>query len=141
LIGETSAERALGRELRSYRRRAARLLLAGFVLLGFGIVLAFFFTPSDTAPRNDLWLYRTYGESGLVWGPRGLGALTMLLAIWLFYIAAQRLTVGVRAREAGSRKVLGLSATSSPPRPSQVGLLVGILVAVVAVAALYLLTR
>jgi hypothetical protein len=67
LIGETSAERALGRELRSYRRRAARLLLAGFVLLGFGIVLAFFFTPSDTAPRNDLWLYRTYGESGLVW--------------------------------------------------------------------------
>jgi hypothetical protein len=62
LIGETSAERALGRELRYYRRRAARLLLAGFVLLGFGIVLAFFFTPSKRLSTDKDFARRSGDE-------------------------------------------------------------------------------
>ena len=127
--------------MNSYRTRAGKLLVAGLVLFGSGIGMAFFFTPSETAPRNDLWLYRTYGERGLVWGGRGFGILMMMLAAWLFYISFRRLTVGVRALEANSRQVLGLTSTKSAPPPSKAGFLIVLLVAVVAVAALYLLNR
>jgi hypothetical protein len=138
----TPAERALERELSFYRARAAKTLVGGILLLVVGVVLTFFVSAGGQGARNDLWLYRTYGEQGLIWGGRGIGILLMLLAAWMLYRARRRLTVGVRAREASSRSVLGLpAAASNAPRPSRAGFLAGLLVLVLVVAALYLLSQ
>lgn len=136
-----AAEIALQRELVLYRARAGKLLIGGLVLTGFGIVVTLFLSPDGGAPRQDLWLYRTFGESGLVWGARGAGILMTLFGAWMLYIAARRLTAGVRGREASSRRVLGIEGGISPPRPSRAGFLAVLLVVVLVVVALYWLSQ
>ena len=131
-----AAEIALQRELDFYRTRAGKLLFGGLVLAGFGVVVALFFSPDEGASRQDLWLYRTFGESGLVWGARGAGILMTLFGAWMLSIGARRLTSGVRRREASSRRVLGIEEGISPPQPSRLGFLVALAVIVLVVVAL-----
>ncbi len=136
-----AAEIALKRELDFYRLRASKLLIGGLVLFATGALLALFYSPSGGAPRQDLWLYRTFGESGQLWVGRGSGILMALLGAWMLYVASRRLAVGVRGREASYRRVLGIEGGISPPQPSRVGRLVVLLVAVLVVAALYWLSQ
>ena len=97
-----AAERDFETEL-ACRRRAARLLAVGLNLIIAGLVVIFFFPRGHGGLREDIWLYRDYGQSGLVWGARGAGILMMLIGTLLLYIASRRLTAGVRTRGAGSR--------------------------------------
>jgi hypothetical protein len=135
-----AAEIALQRELVLYRARASKLLIGGLLLFSTGALLALLYSPSGP-PRQDLWLYRNFGESGIVWAGRGTGILMALFGAWMLYVASRRLTAGVRGREASSRRVLGIEDGISPPRPSRVGFLAGLLIAVLVVVALYWLSQ
>ena len=136
-----AAEIALQRELDLYRTRAAKLLFKGLVLAGFGVVVVLFFPPDEGASRQNLWLYRTFGESGLVWSARGLGILMTLFGAWMLSTGARRLTTGVRDREASSRRVLGIEGGVSPPQPSRLGFLVALGVIALVVVALCWLSQ
>jgi hypothetical protein len=135
------AEIALQRELDLYRTSAGKLLFKGLVLAGFGVVVVLFFPPDDGASRQNLWLYRTFGESGLVWSARGLGILMTLFGGWMLSTGARRLTTGVRDREASSRRVLGIEGGVSPPQPSRLGFLVALGVIALVVVALCWLSQ
>jgi hypothetical protein len=112
------AQRALRRDLQYYKTRTAKNLLLACLLAAIGVLFLFFFSPSPDAPKTG-WLYQNFGEQGRIFGPKVFGILALVLAAWQLMSVRRRMSVGVRALEVRSRKVLGLPAEDESPAQPQ----------------------
>jgi hypothetical protein len=63
----------------------------GAVICGLGLLYSawgFYAHPqAQNAPERGGWLFKTYGQSGLIWGTAGLGFLALLIGCLLVWNA------------------------------------------------------